>query len=88
MTLETYVMVKDYMYENGIQIDELLESMNFRKVCITVRCDGETEKFYSLPFAARYMGVSLPTIHYAHSKRSETMRRRKGGTKVFYVSWD
>ena len=30
--LETYLMVKDYMEENGISIEELLESMNCKKV--------------------------------------------------------
>ena len=81
-------MVSDYMEENDISIEELLESMNCKKVVVTVMCDGVTKKFYSLSFAARYMGVSLPTVYYAHSKKSDTIVRRKDGTKVFYVRWD
>ena len=53
--LETYLMVKDYMEENDISIEELLESINCKKVPITVMCDGAMKKFYSLSFAARYM---------------------------------
>ena len=86
--LETYLMVKDYMEKNGIGIDEPLESMNSEKVSITVKSDEGTKKFYSLSFAARYMGVSLPTVYYAHSKKSDTIRRRKSGTKVFHVTWE
>ena len=86
--LETYIIVKDYMDKNDIGIEELLEKVNCMKIPITVRTDGEMKKFYSLLFAARYKGVSLPTVHYKYSKKSETIRRKKGGTKVFYVSWD
>ena len=81
-------MVKDYMEENVISIEEPLEFMNCKKVPITVMCDGVMKKFYSLSFAARYMGVSLPTVYYAHSKKSDTIVRRKDGMKVFYVRWN
>ena len=86
--LETYLIVKDYMEENDISIEELLESMNCKKVPITVTCGGVMKKFYSLRFAARYMGVSLPTVYYAHSKKSDTIVKRKDGMKAFYVSCD
>ena len=86
--LETYFVVKDYKEENNINIKELLESMNCKKVPITVTCDGVKKKFYSIAFAARYMGVPLPTVYYAHSKRSETIVRRKGGVKVFFLDWN
>ena len=67
--LETYLMVKDYMEKNGIGIDELLESMNSEKISITVKSNERTIKYYSLSFAARYMGVSLPTVYYAKKKK-------------------
>ena len=79
--LETYLMVKDYMEEKDINIEELIESMDCKKVPIAVTCDGVIKKFYSLAFAARYMGVSLPTVYYAYSKKSDTIVRRKGGPK-------
>ena len=85
--LETYLMVKDYMEENNTNMEEILESMSCKKVPIAVTCDGVTKKFYSLAFAARYMGVSLPTVYYSHSKKSDTIVRRKGGSKVFYIDW-
>ena len=85
--LETYLMVKDYMEENNINIEKLLKSMSCKKVPITVTCDGVTTKFYSLAFAARYMGVPLPTAYYAHSKKSDTIVKRKGGVKVFFIDW-
>ena len=41
--LETYLMVKEYMEENDIEIEELLENVNQKKLQITVTCDnGET----------------------------------------------
>ena len=85
--LETYLVVKGYMEENDTNVEELIESMSCKKVPITVTCDGVKKKFYSLAFAARYMGVSLPTVYYAHSKKSDTIVRRKGGSKVFYIDW-
>ena len=83
--LETYLMVKDYMEENNTNMEEMLESMSCKKVPIAVTCDGVIKKFYSLAFAARYMGVSLPTVYYAHSKKSDTIVRRKDGSKVSYI---
>ena len=84
--LEIYLMVKDYIEENDISIEELLESMDCKKVPVTVMCDGVMKKFYFLSSAARYMGVSLPTVYYAHSKKSDTIVRRKDGRKVFMLA--
>ena len=39
------------MEENDKSIEELIESMNCKKVPITVTCDGVKKKFYSLSFA-------------------------------------
>ena len=70
--LETYLKVKDYTEENDISVDELIESMDCKKVPPKVSHDGRTKKVYSLAFAARYMRVSLPTLYYSHSKKSST----------------
>ena len=86
--LETYLKVRDYMEENDITIDELIESMDCRKVPLKVSHDGRTKKFYSLAFAARYMGVSLATVYYAYSKTSNTIVKRRGGSKAFYIEWE
>ena len=43
--LETYLMVKDYMEKNDIEIEELLDSINDEKVPLTIKCDGEMKKF-------------------------------------------
>ena len=37
--LETYLMVKDFMEENDTNIEELIKSMNCKKVPVTVMCD-------------------------------------------------
>ena len=86
--LETYLKVKDYMEENDISVEELIESMDCKKVPLKVSHDGRTKKFYSLVFAAIYMGVSLPTLYYSYSKKSSTVVRRKGGPKVFNIEWE
>ena len=85
--LETYLMVRDYMEENNVNIEELIESMDCKKVPISVTCDGVTRKFYSLAFAAKYMGVPLPTVYYEYGKKGDMIVRRKGGRKVFYIYW-
>ena len=84
--LEKYMMVKEYMEENNVEIEDLLESVNYKKISITVTCEGITKKFYSLCY--KYMGVLLPMVYYAYSKKSETIRKRKCGTKVFYLRWE
>ena len=76
--LETYLKVKDCMEENDISIEELIESLDCKKFPLKVSHDGITKKFYSLAFAARYMRVSLPTLYYSYSKKSNTVVRRKG----------
>ena len=76
------------MEENDIDIEELLKSMNCKKIPVTITCDGVTKKFYSLAFAARYMGVPLPTIYCAHFNKSEIVVRKKGGVKVFFIDWN
>ena len=76
------------MEENDISIDELIESMDCKKVPLKVSPDGRTKEFYSLAFAARYMRVSLPTLYYSYSKKSSTVVRRKGGPKVFNIEWE
>ena len=76
------------MEENDISIDELIESMDCKKVPLKVSHDGRTKKFYSLAFAARYMRVSLPTLYYSYSKKSSPVVRRKGGHKVFSIEWE
>ena len=86
--LETYLKVKDYMEENDISIEELIESLDCKNVSLKVSHDGITKRFYSLAFAARYMRVSLPTLHYSYSKKSSTVVRRKGGPKVFNIEWE
>ena len=86
--LETYLKVKDYMEENDVSIEELIESLDWKKVPLKISHDGITKKFYSLAFAARYMKVSLPTLYYSYSKKSSTVVRRKGGPKVFNVEWE
>ena len=87
--LETYLKVKDYMEENDISVEKLIESLDCKKVPLTkVSHDGITKKFYSLAFAAGYMRVSLPTLYYSYSKNSSTVVRRKGGPKVFNIEWE
>ena len=86
--LETYLKVKDYMEEKDITAEEIIESMDCEKVPLNVSHDGITKKFYTLAFAARYMGVSLSTLRYAHSKKSSTVVRRKGGPNVFNLEWE
>ena len=86
--LETYLKVKDYMEESDISINELIESMDCKRVPLKVSHDGRTKKFYFLAFAARYMGVSLATVYYAYSEKNNTVVRRKGGSKVFYIEWE
>ena len=67
--LETYLKVKDYMEENDISIEELIESLDCKKVPLKVSHDEITKKFYSLAFAARYMRVSLPALYYSYPRR-------------------
>ena len=43
--LETYLKVKDYMEENDISIEELIESLDCKKVPLNVSHDGITKKF-------------------------------------------
>ena len=86
--LETYLKVKDYMEENDISTEELIESLDCKKVPLKVSHDGITKKFYSLAFAPRYMRVSLPTLYYSYSKKSGTVVRRKDGPLVFKVEWE
>ena len=85
--LETYLKVKYCMEENDISTEELTESMDCKKVTVTVSHDGITKKFYSLAFAARYMRVSLATVYYSYSNKNNTVFRRKGKRKLFYVKW-
>ena len=83
--LETYLMVKDFMGENDINIEEPIRSINCKKIPVKITCDGITKKFYSVAFAARYMGVSLPMIYYAHNSNNEAVVRKEGGVKVFFL---
>ena len=73
------------MEENATDVEELIKSMNCKKVPVKITCDGVTKKVYFLAFAARYMGVPLPTAYYAHSKKSEAIVRRKGEVKIFFI---
>ena len=86
--LETYLMVRDYIEKEDMTADKIIESMDCEKVPLKVSHDGITNRFYSLAFAARYMGVPLPTLYYTHSKKSITKFRRKGGPKVFNIEWE
>ena len=86
--LETYLIVKDYIEDKGVMAEEIIESMDCEKIPIKVSHDGITEKFYSLVFAARYMGVSLANLHYNHNNKHSTIIGRKGGTKVFKIEWE
>ena len=43
--LETYPMVKDFMEENDTNVEKLIESMNCKKIPVTITCDGVTKKF-------------------------------------------
>ena len=72
--LETYLMVKDFMEENDTNIQQLIKSMNCEEIPVTITCDGVTKKFYSPSFAARYMGVPLPMIYYAHNIQNSGTR--------------
>ena len=86
--LETYLKVKYYMEENDVSIEELIESLDCKKVPLKVSHDGITKKFYSLAFAARFMRASLPTLYYSYSKKSSSVVRRKDGPKVFDIEWE
>ena len=86
--LETYLMVRDYIEKKDMTAEEIIESMDCEKVPLKVSHDGITKKFYSLAFAARYMGVPLATLYYVHSKNNDTVVRRKSGPKVFSVEWE
>ena len=73
------------MEENDISIEQLIESLDCKKVPLKVSHDGITKKFYTRAFAAKYMRVSLPTLYYSYSKKSSTVVRRKGEPKVFNI---
>ena len=85
--LETYLMVKDYIEDKGVTAEEIIESMDCKKIPRKVSHDGITKKFYCLAFAARYMGVSLANLYCNHNNKRSTIVRRKGGTKVFEIEW-
>ena len=61
--LEAYIKLKDYIEENNVKIENLLESFNTKCVHVTVESNGVSKKFYSLASAAHYMNVSLATIY-------------------------
>ena len=86
--LETYLMIRDYIEKEDMMAEEIIESMDCGKVLLKVSHDGITKKFYSLASAVRYMGVSLATLHYVHSKKNDTVVRRKGRSKVFNIVWE
>ena len=86
--LEGYIKVKDYIEENNVKIEDLLESINTKCVHITVESNGVSKKFYSLASAAHYMNLSLATIYHTHAKKRDTIRKMKGETKVFYLKWE
>ena len=70
------------MEKKDISIEELIESLDCKKVPLKVSHDGITKKFYSLAFTARYMRVSLPKLYYSYSKKyCSTVVRRKADLK-------
>ena len=85
--LQTYIKVKDYIEENGIIIEDLLRSFDDKVIPVMVSRDGVSKKFYSLYSAAKYMDVSLANVKYSHCKEKDTVRKRKGDPKVYYVKW-
>ena len=85
---EAYIKVKDYIEENNVKIEDLLESFNTKCVHVTAESNGVSKKFYSLASAAHYMNVSLVTIYYPHAKKRDTIRKMKGQTKIFYLKWE
>ena len=66
---------------------DLYDSVGKGSIHLKVTADGVTEEFYTVADPARYMGVPLAMMHYANLKKNETIRRRKGGVKVFYIDW-
>ena len=86
--LEAYIKVKDYIEENNVKIEDLLESFDTKCVHVTVESNGVSKKFYYLTSVAHYMNVSLATIYYAHAKKRDTIRKMKGEMKVFYLKWE
>ena len=85
--LQTYIKVKDTIDENGATIDDLLRSYDDKGISVMVSEDGVSKKFYSLYSAAKYMDVSLANVRYSYSKGKNTVRNRKGGSKVYNVEW-
>ena len=85
--LQTYVKVKDYIEENDITIEDLLRSFDDKVIPVMVSRDGVSKNFYSLYSAAKYMDVSLANVKYSYSKGKDTVRKRKGDPRVYYVKW-
>ena len=83
--LSSYFKVKEYIEENNVTLKELFDSVYKDSVCLKVTSDDVTKEFYILADAAKYMEVSPATVYYAHNNKNEMIRRRKGGTKVFYI---
>ena len=44
-------------------------------------------KYYSISAAAKHCGVTEQTLDYAHRNRCTRIVRRKGGLKVFIITW-
>ena len=85
--LSSYLQVKEYIERNNVALKDLFDSVCKDSVCLKVTSDGVMKEFYTLADAARYMEVSPATVYYANKNKNETIRRRKGGTKVFYIDW-
>ena len=57
--LEAYIKVKDYIEENNLKIEDLLESFNTECVHVTVESNVVSKKFYSLASVTHYIHPSV-----------------------------
>ena len=85
--LNSYVKVKEYIAKNNVTLMDLYDSVDKGSIHLKVTADCVTKELYTLADAARYMAVSSATMSYANARKNETIRRRKGGVKVFYIDW-
>ena len=49
--------------------------------------DSESRKFYTSASASKFMGVSMPTMHYTYKNCKVKVNGRVGGYKTFCIEW-
>ena len=87
--LESYLKIKEFMRENNLNEIDVIESIKDTSyVPLIVESKGEEpKKFYCLAAAAGEIGVLWQIIYYAHINKKSRITRRKGGLKIFTITW-